>query len=87
MWTGGMVIVVYASQKGLDAAGAQLVGLERLSQALLALVAFVFLAVLLHSRLTEAAADQARARRHATVTVKRGPSWTRSPTTVLAARS
>ena len=51
-----MVIVVYASQKGLDAAGAQLVGLERLSQALLALVAFVFLAVLLHSRLTEAAA-------------------------------
>jgi len=53
---GGMVITIYAIAKGIDAAGSQLVGLERLSQALLALVPFGLLAGLLRSRLTEAAA-------------------------------
>jgi len=56
MWTGGLVIVVYAIAKGFDAAGAPQVALERLSQALLALVPFGFLAGLLRSRLTHAAA-------------------------------
>jgi len=50
------VIVVYATAKGFDAAGAPQVALERLSQALLALVPFGFLAGLLRSRLTHAAA-------------------------------
>jgi signal transduction histidine kinase len=56
LWSGGVVIVVYAIAKGFDAAGSPQAGLERLSQGLLALVPFAFLAGLLRSRLTQATA-------------------------------
>ena len=56
VWTGAAVITVAGIAVALETAGARSDTFERLSQALLALVPFAFLAALLRTRLSQAAA-------------------------------